>query len=263
MSQLGRFLDSHNESEEIDMGKLLISEGPVMIIPSLAVKIGLNEAVVLQQIHYWVQSSSHQIEGRQWIYNTYKEWQKQLPFWSESTIIRTIRSLEDQGYLITGNWNHMKMDKTKWYAIDYEKVEELEENQSELSSIQDEISELSDCTMEEPSLNKAIPESTSKITTEKKIPIVEVINYFNHKTNANYKPGTYKTQEIIRARIREGFTLEDFKKVIDIKTAEWLDDPQMNKYLRPATLFGTKFESYLNQKPVKKPLSEEDFDLDE
>jgi hypothetical protein len=111
------------------MGKLLISEGPVMIIPSLAVKIGLNEAVVLQQIHYWVQSSTHLIEGRKWIYNTYKEWQKQLPFWSESTIIRTIRSLEDQGYLITGNWNHMKMDKTKWYTIDYEKVEELEENQ--------------------------------------------------------------------------------------------------------------------------------------
>lgn len=96
------------------MSKLLISEGPVMIIPSLAVKIGLNEAVVLQQIHYWVSSSSNVIKGRKWIFNTYKEWQKQLPFWSESTIKRTIRSLEDQGYLISANFNKLKIDKTKW-----------------------------------------------------------------------------------------------------------------------------------------------------
>jgi hypothetical protein len=50
-----------------------------MIIPSLAAKIGLNEAVVLQQIHYWLGISKHNIEGRTWVYNTYEEWQKQLP----------------------------------------------------------------------------------------------------------------------------------------------------------------------------------------
>lgn len=245
------------------MSKLLINEGPVMIIPSLAVKIGLNEAVVLQQIHYWVTSSSHVIEGRKWIYNTYKEWQKQLPFWSESTIKRTIRSLEDQGFLISENWNQMKMDKTKWYTIDYERVEELEEPDSEPSITQNELPTTSACTKENTILNQAIPESTSKITTEKKIPIVEIIQYLNEKTTAEYKPGTYKTQEMIRERVREGFTVEDFKKVIDIKSEEWLHDSQMSKYLRPATLFGNKFESYLNQKHVKKPLCEEDFDLDE
>jgi uncharacterized phage protein (TIGR02220 family) len=245
------------------MSKLLISEGPVMIIPSLAVKIGLNEAVVLQQIHYWVTSSTHLIEGRKWIFNTYKEWQKQLPFWSESTIKRTIHSLEDQGFLISENWNQSKMDKTKWYTIDYQRVEGLEELESELSFTHNEPSTTSDCIVEETSLNQAIPESTSEITTEKKIPVVEIINYLNEKTKVDYKPNTHKTQEIIRERAREGFTVEDFKKVIDLKTAEWLHDPRMNKYLRPATLFGTKFESYLNQKPCKKPLSEEDFDLDD
>ncbi|MFK9094406.1 hypothetical protein [Bacillus salipaludis] len=68
------------------MSRLLINESPVMIIPSLAAKIGLNEAVVLQQIHYWLGISKHNIEGRTWVYNTYEEWQKQLPFWSVSTI---------------------------------------------------------------------------------------------------------------------------------------------------------------------------------
>lgn len=49
-----------------------------------------------------------------------------MPLWSESTIKRTIRSLEKQGFLISANWNRLKIDKMKWYTIDYEKVEELE-----------------------------------------------------------------------------------------------------------------------------------------
>lgn len=87
-----------------------------------------------------------------------------------------------------------------------------------------------------------------------KIPYKEIIDYLNFKTNSNYKSSTNKTKELIRARIREGFTLEDFKKVIDKKTSEWLNDKEMNQYLRPVTLFGTKFESYLNQPMKKKTL---------
>jgi len=108
------------------MSRLLINENPVMIVPSLAVKIGLNEAVVLQQIHYWLGISKHYLEGKKWVFNTYEDWQKQLPFWSVSTIKRTIRSLERQGFLLTGNWNVFKLDQTKWYSIDYERLEQLE-----------------------------------------------------------------------------------------------------------------------------------------
>ncbi|MEH7159381.1 hypothetical protein [Neobacillus drentensis] len=63
------------------MSKLLFQENPVMIIPSLAVKIGLNEAVILQQTHFWLTLSKHVIKGNRWVYNTYSDWQKQLPFW--------------------------------------------------------------------------------------------------------------------------------------------------------------------------------------
>ena len=82
----------------------------------------------------------------------------------------------------------------------------------------------------------------------------EVVNYLNERVGSNYKSNTPKTRDKIKARINEGFTLEDFKKVIDIKFIEW-KNTEFEKYLRPETLFGTKFESYLNQK-VKKTLNE-------
>ncbi|RID85645.1 conserved phage C-terminal domain-containing protein [Mesobacillus zeae] len=80
------------------------------------------------------------------------------------------------------------------------------------------------------------------------IPFVEIVTYLNDVAKTSYRSTSKKTQSLIKARINEGFTLDDFKAVIDIKTAEWLTDSKMVKFLRPETLFGTKFESYLNQK---------------
>jgi uncharacterized phage protein (TIGR02220 family)/predicted phage replisome organizer len=84
------------------------------------------------------------------------------------------------------------------------------------------------------------------------IPYQEIINYLNLKTNKHFKHNTSKTKSLIKARIKEGFAVEDFKEVIDKKTNEWLEDSKMNCYLRPETLFGTKFESYLNEKEKSK-----------
>lgn len=75
----------------------------------------------------------------------------------------------------------------------------------------------------------------------------DIINYLNNKIGTNYKYTSKKTQTLIHARTEEGFTIEDFKTVIDKKAAEWLGT-DMAQYLRPETLFGTKFEGYLNQK---------------
>lgn len=96
-----------------------------------------------------------------------------------------------------------------------------------------------------------ICDKDEKISNEKpkKETIYEpVISYLNQKTNKAYKANTKKTKDLIDARVNEGFALEDFTKVIDIKTTEWLNDTNMEKFLRPETLFGNKFESYLNQK---------------
>ena len=87
------------------------------------------------------------------------------------------------------------------------------------------------------------------------IPIV----YLNQVANKRYK-FVDKTKRLLLARFKEGYTLEDFKQVIDIKTAEWKDSPEFSKYLRPETLFGSKFDGYLNQKPKTiKGKSEDNF----
>ncbi|HDH6549529.1 DnaD domain protein [Staphylococcus aureus] len=105
------------------MSKLLIDDYPIQVLPKLAELIGLNEAIVLQQIHYWLNNSKHKYDGKTWIFNSYPEWQKQFPFWSLITIKRTIYSLEKQNLLLIGNYNKAKFDKTKWYTINYQTIE--------------------------------------------------------------------------------------------------------------------------------------------
>ena len=93
------------------------------------------------------------------------------------------------------------------------------------------------------------------------IPYLEIINYLNLKANTKYKATGNKTKDCIKARYNEKFTLEEFKKVIDIKTKEWLKT-EWEKYLRPETLFSNKFEGYLNQKQIfikKEPKKQKDF----
>ncbi|HDJ1620715.1 TPA: DnaD domain protein [Staphylococcus aureus] len=105
------------------MNKLLIDDYPIQVLPKLAELIGLNEAIVLQQTHYWLNNSKHKYDGKTWIFNSYPEWQKQFPFWSLITIKRTIYSLEKQNLLLIGNYNKAKFDKTKWYTINYQTIE--------------------------------------------------------------------------------------------------------------------------------------------
>lgn len=108
------------------MSKLLMDEHPIQVMPTLASHIGLNEAIILQQIHYWLSKSNHKHDGRMWIYNTVKGWAEQFPFWSESTIKRAINNLTKKELVLIGNYNKAKFDKTLWYSIDYEKLDELE-----------------------------------------------------------------------------------------------------------------------------------------
>lgn len=79
----------------------------------------------------------------------------------------------------------------------------------------------------------------------------EVVSYLNQVLGTDYKATTRKTRELIQARLREGFTVEDFRAVINRKAQKWRGDPKMVEYLRPITLFGPKFESYLNEKEAQ------------
>lgn len=91
-------------------------------------------------------------------------------------------------------------------------------------------------------------ESKVKESKENNNIVTEIISYLNEKTGKNFKSGVPKNRDLIKARINEGYVLEDFKKVIDNKVAEW-NNTEMSKYLRPETLFSNKFDGYLNQVP--------------
>lgn len=108
--------------------KLLINESPLQVLPSLAVLVGLNEAIFLQQVHYWCRANreanktdTHFHDGRWWMYNTIDAWREEnFRFWSKRTLRRIVASLLDRGVLLTGNYNRAPFDRTKWYTIDYD-----------------------------------------------------------------------------------------------------------------------------------------------
>lgn len=82
---------------------------------------------------------------------------------------------------------------------------------------------------------------------------ISIVEYLNEKAGTKFKTGTRKTQTCIHARLAEGFTVDDFKQVIDKKCKDWIGT-EWQKFLRPETLFGTKFESYLNEKAADKTM---------
>lgn len=105
--------------------------------------------------------------------------------------------------------------------------------------------------------NNTPTESHQSVKEEKyKDEIKEVIDYLNNKLNSNYRYKTESTNKLIRARLNDGFTVDNFKQVIDVKYDEWINKPEMVQYLRPMTLFGNKFEQYLNQKTYTTPQSQ-------
>lgn len=120
------------------MGKILFDEQPLVVNRVLAKLIGLNEAIVLQQIHYWLQNNkskkSNFIDGRFWTYNSIQKWHEdEFNFWSYDTVKRAFAKLEDKKILISGNYNTEKRDKTKWYSIDYDLLELLVSGEEEKS----------------------------------------------------------------------------------------------------------------------------------
>ncbi len=116
----------------IPESNLLIDRDTLIILPRLATRIGLNEAIILQQMFYWLggDRKPHVRDGRRWVYNTYEGWREQFPFWSERTIRRTIRRLEELSLLESAYFSDhpesRHLDHTKWYTIAFDRLAALE-----------------------------------------------------------------------------------------------------------------------------------------
>lgn len=133
--------------------KLLYTQEPIVINPIAAEVLGVNEAIIVQQIHYWLnineKAKINFHKGKYWTYNTYENWQKtNFRFLSVSTLKRIFKKLVTKGILITDNFNKAKYDRTLWVTINYEKLDELlskyeEENKNEKSEEIEENVEIS------------------------------------------------------------------------------------------------------------------------
>lgn len=243
------------------MNNLLISEPPLQVLPTLAVKIGLNGALFLQQLHYWLLRSNNIQEEKVWIYKSFDEWREQdFPFWSESTIKRTVSDLKKLDLITIKVFNKMKIDKTNWYTINYQKLESMNRPscQNDLSSVsnrhyascQNDTTNNQRITREyiyspDTSIDDSSEEKTNEVvmTDEHKI----IVDYLNEKAGTRYEHNSSKTITLLNTLFRKGYSVDDIKKVIDTKCKEWLPQETMRKYLRPRTLFSNKFEDYLNQ----------------
>lgn len=100
---------------------MLFVQAPLVVNPALAERIGLNEAIALQQVHYWVQRGNSGVDhgGKIWIYNSHEEWTEQFPFWSKDQIKRIFASLKKQGLLLIEQLRKAEHNRTNYYAVNY------------------------------------------------------------------------------------------------------------------------------------------------
>lgn len=117
--------------------RLLINEPPLQILPILVQELGLNEAIILQQIHYWLQSPSnrHLIDDYYWVRYIPQQWAEQFSFWDQKTLLHAIKNLEEKLEILISMENH-DSDETKYYTIDYWTLEQVTSppNQANTSS---------------------------------------------------------------------------------------------------------------------------------
>ena len=207
----------------------------------IAKEYGMFEAVLLKHLYYWIEKNKangkHLHDGKYWTYNSVNAFTELFPYVSAKKIRNTLNRLIDFELVETGNFNTLSFDRTTWYTLTDKGMSMFPKGQMTFDQ-----------------KGKPIPNnktySYKEIYKEK---IEEIISYLNKKTENNFKSNTKTTVEYIIGRLNEGYTIEDFKKVIDNKVNDWKDDPNNDAYLRPSTLFRpSNFENYLNQKIIPK-----------
>ena len=144
------------------MSNLLMDSNTILLKPMLAVKIGINEAIVVQQVHYWLERSNHDYDGKKWVFNSLDKWCEQFPFWSKRTLERIFKKLEDENILIVGNYNKLSFDRTKWYSINYDYLQSVGMHSDKLTgSHSDKVAE-----SDTDKMTGTIPETTQEITNK-------------------------------------------------------------------------------------------------
>jgi uncharacterized phage protein (TIGR02220 family) len=242
---------------------LLLKVKPLVISPMLALRIGINEAIVLQQICYWLEDTTAGIEydGKRWVYNSINAWNEQFPWWTAKTIQRTVSSLKNMGLIYVEQLKKRQHDQTNYYAINYASPLLADTDNLSLSreticpnrkgqSVpmdKDKLSQSirSNC----PNVTENTTEITTEITTTPSCQVAsqpddewslvnrsrEVLRHLNKVTGAKHTEAQ-SSMGHIKSRLKDSFTVEELCLVVDYKHAHW-EGTEEYQYMRPKTLF--------------------------
>lgn len=264
---------------------MLFVKRPLVVNPQLAAAIGLNEAIVLQQVKYWTDRSTFEKDGLVWVYKTAGDWEVEFPFWSKPTIRRTLKSIEKMELIksakLHGHFFKDTGNQTLWYAINTEKtpcdqIDNMEVNERENGTNQVEqidVSNLNKSNLSNRSLgsdqneqfltsdqgDQFSTETTTEITpqtTSKRDLEIQILSYLNLRRKKLYESFGLTARDfrevdanlkVIRSILKAKYSQADIKLVIDYLIIRWGNDASMREYLTPSSIFRvTKFETKLS-----------------
>ncbi|HET0648853.1 TPA: conserved phage C-terminal domain-containing protein [Streptococcus pneumoniae] len=188
----------------------------------------------------------HDKEGNVFQYYTNEQLMIDLNCNSNKTIIKIKKELKDAGLMTEVRQGMNLPNRIYLDALNGSVESTFQEVQKvHLGSVENTLSEVQ-------KVHTIKTENTKTENNNNKLLICkEVISYLNLKAKKNFKVDTASHQKFIKARLKEGYVLEDFKKVVDIMVAKW-KGTEYEQYLQPQTLFGTKMDNYLNQPMPQK-----------
>src|SRR5690606_8917011 len=183
--------------------ELLVDGRQLFLSQDLAIRIGIEEALFIQQLYYRLETQGVEKEGHIWYRQTYQGWAKQCPQWNIRKIKRLVMKLERYQIIISSNkFNSFKTDRSKWYRIDYRKIDQI---------LQSEVFTQEELFPEEENLS----EKNAKSYTDHSNEIINIIHYLNEKAKKNFNDHSKTNIRLIKAILKEGYTVEDCRLVID------------------------------------------------
>ena len=233
---------------------------------SVASELGVNCAVILHMFAYWIKKNvaneRHYHDGHYWTYNSNIAFQRIYPYMSEKAIRTALKKLKDGGYIMVGDYNTDRMKRPNWYTItdkgymllngqDCQKGQHDSPLGAERAAPRGDTLNIDiysySSTDSSSYINTGVSDQKGDTYSDE---IDEIISYLNSKSGKGYRLKTEEHRRLIRARLKDGYSVSDCKRVIDNKAAQWLGT-DMEKFLRPSTLFAPgHFDTYLNEAPA-------------
>ncbi|BAK10831.1 conserved phage C-terminal domain-containing protein [Pantoea ananatis] len=250
---------------------LLLKVKPLVVSPELASRIGLNEAIVLQQICYWLEDTTSGVEydGKRWVYNTIDEWTNQFPFWSSDTVKRALTSLKKRDLIFVEQLKKTQHDRTNYYSINHANpllTDEGTLHSSKNANCTDRVGQSalidqgnmpSSIRANCPRLTENTTENTTEITGKDSCRVsakpdsdssedaFRVLEHLNRASGLRFQKSKSSLGPI-RGRLAEDFTADELILTVDYTIAKWMQDSRMSEYVRPETIFRPgKFPAYL------------------